>query len=178
MRPLTDHFTDKFKEVYVPHKEVAIDEAIIKFTGRSSLKQYLPMKPIKRGIKVWVLGDRSNRYFWNFLARVVKELTSDIKGKYHHAFFDNYFTSVNLLEKDDIYSCGTAKDRIGFPEALKKPSLPDRCVCVCVHACVCVCVYTIKAISHKITPLYRDCLVACEIGKCTCELALSLETNA
>ena len=122
------------------------------------------MKPIKRGIKVWVLGDSSNGYFWNFQvytgkvnnttekglgARVVKELTSDLKGKYHHAFFDNYFTSVNLLvdlEKDGIYSCGTArKDRIGFPEALKKPSLPNRCVCVCVcmrvcvHVCVCVC---------------------------------------
>ena len=36
VRPLIDHFTDKFKEVYVPHKEVAIDEAMIKFTGRSS----------------------------------------------------------------------------------------------------------------------------------------------
>jgi hypothetical protein len=34
---------------YVPHKEVAIDEAMIKFKGRSSLKQYMPMKPIKRG---------------------------------------------------------------------------------------------------------------------------------
>lgn len=147
VRPLIDHFTEKFKEVYLPHKEVAIDEAMIKFTGRSSLKQYLPMKPIKRGIKVWVLGDSSNGYFWNFQvytgkvntttekglgARVVKDLTSDLKGKYHHAFFDNYFTSVSLLEdleQDGIYACGTArKDRVGFPEALKKPSLPNRCV--------------------------------------------------
>ena len=145
--PLIDHFTNKFKEVYMPHKEVAVDEAMIKFTGRSSLKQYLPMKPIKRGIKVWVLGDSSNGYFCNFQvytgkvnnttekglgARVVKDLTSDLKGKYHHCFFDNYFTSASLLfdlSKDGIYACGTArKDRVGFPEALKKPSLPNRCV--------------------------------------------------
>ena len=36
---------------------------MIKFQGRSSLKQYMPKKPIKRGIKVWVLGDSSNGYF-------------------------------------------------------------------------------------------------------------------
>ena len=52
--------------MYLPHKEVAIDEAMIKFTGQSFLKQYMRMKPIKRGIKVWVLGDSSNGYFCNF----------------------------------------------------------------------------------------------------------------
>ena len=98
VRPLLDHFSEKFKSVYLPHKEVAIDEAMIKFTGRSSLKQYMPMKPIKRGIKVWVLGDSSNGYFCNFQvytgkvggdtaetglgARVVKDLTRDLKGKF------------------------------------------------------------------------------------------------
>ena len=96
VRPLIDHFTDQFKEVYMPHKEVAVEEAMIKFTGRSLLKQYLPLKPIKRGIKVWVLGDSSNGYLCNFQvytgkvnnttekglgARVVKDLTSDMKGR-------------------------------------------------------------------------------------------------
>ena len=32
---------------------------MIKFQGRSSLKQYMPMKPIKRGIKVWTLADKN-----------------------------------------------------------------------------------------------------------------------
>ena len=132
---------------------------MIKFTGRSSLKQYMPMKPIKHGIKVWVLGDNSNGYFCDFQiytgkqngtaekglgARVVKDLTMTLKGKHHHVYFDNYFTSYSLLtdlEKDGIYSCGTCqKDRIGFPQELKKPSLPSRYVrvCVCMRACMCV----------------------------------------
>ena len=34
-----------------------VDEAMIKFQGCSASKKYMPMKPIKRGIKVWVLGD-------------------------------------------------------------------------------------------------------------------------
>ncbi|CAK1593089.1 unnamed protein product [Parnassius mnemosyne] len=35
----------------------SIDESMTKFKGRSSLKQYMPMKPVKRGIKMWVRAD-------------------------------------------------------------------------------------------------------------------------
>ena len=38
------------------------DEAMIKYQGRSFLKQYIPLKPTKRGIKVWVATDSSNGY--------------------------------------------------------------------------------------------------------------------
>ena len=31
-----------------------IDEAMITFKGRSSMKQYMPMKPTKHGFSVWV----------------------------------------------------------------------------------------------------------------------------
>ena len=121
-----------------------MDEAMIKFQGRSSLKQYMPAKPIKRGIKVWVLGDSSNGYFSNFDvytgrkedrqvgvgAHVVQTLTEELKNKHHHVFFDNFFTSYQLLEdleKDGIYGCGTArKDRKVFPTALKNPGLKER----------------------------------------------------
>ena len=63
VRPLIDHLSSKFETLYEPSKNVAVDEAMIKFQGCSSLKQYMPQKPIKRGIKVWVLGDSSNGYF-------------------------------------------------------------------------------------------------------------------
>ena len=39
---------------------------MIKFQGRSTLKEYIPKKPIKHGIKVWVLGDSTNGYFSRF----------------------------------------------------------------------------------------------------------------
>ena len=66
-RPLSvNHLSNKFATLYDPSKHVTVDEAMIKFQGRSSLKQYMPMKPIKRGIKVWVLGDSTNGYFSRF----------------------------------------------------------------------------------------------------------------
>ena len=43
-----------------------VDEAMIPFQGRSSLKQYLPKKPVKHGIKVWCLADSSNGYVQRF----------------------------------------------------------------------------------------------------------------
>ena len=45
---------------------VSIDESMIKFKGKSSLKQYLPSKPIKRGYKVWCLADSLTGYLYNF----------------------------------------------------------------------------------------------------------------
>ena len=48
VRPVIDHLSKQFADLYDPHKEVAVDEAMIKFTGRSAVKQYMPMKPIKR----------------------------------------------------------------------------------------------------------------------------------
>ena len=75
VHPLINHLSKKFEEVYEPTRNVAVDEPMIKFQGRSSLKQYMPKKPVKRGIKVWVLGDSSNRYFskFNTLAKRKKE---------------------------------------------------------------------------------------------------------
>ena len=136
VRLVIDHLSAKFAEVYHPHKEVAVDEAMIKFQGRSSLKQYMPKKPIKRGIKVWVLGDSQTGYFSKFDiycgkgsspkknlgTQVVKTLTEPLKGKFHYVYFDNFFTSEQLMTEleDGAYTCGTArKDRKGFPEQLK-----------------------------------------------------------
>ena len=151
IRPLIEHLNERFETVYNPSQNVAVDEAMIKFQGRSSLKQYMPMKPIKRGMKVWVLADSLNGYFLKFdiytgkqkdrqvgLGEyVVKTLTNGLKKKNHHVFFDNYFTSVNLLEdmeKDGIYGCGVVRrDRKGLAPELKNPGLKKRYSSVCVR---------------------------------------------
>ena len=79
---------------------MTVDEAMIKFQGRSSLKQYLPMKPTKHGIKVWVLGDANNGYFLNL----------------------SVFTG-----REGIYACGVArKDRKYFPPQLSDAKLKQR----------------------------------------------------
>ena len=52
--------------LHIPSRDIVVDEAMIPFQGRSSLKQFMPMKPVKRGIKVLCLADISNGFVANF----------------------------------------------------------------------------------------------------------------
>lgn len=51
---------------YSPTKNISIDEGMIAFKVRLSFRQYLPAKPTKCGIKVWMAADASNGYVVNF----------------------------------------------------------------------------------------------------------------
>ena len=135
--PVISHLKEKFKSVYYPHCEVSIDEAMIPFKGRSSMKQYLPLKPVKRGFKVWAMADAINGYMYDFNVytgatagqetalgeKVVLTLSESIMGCHHKLFFDNYFTSVNLftlLEKG-TYACGTIRtNRKQYPAEISE----------------------------------------------------------
>jgi len=141
IRPVLEMAKHNFKNNYKPSMNLAIDEAMIKWTGRLSYKQYLPAKPIKRGIKVWMRCDSENAYLTDFniyLGRgpqsenglgydVVHQLTRDLTNKYFHVFYDNYFTGVKLAEDllaEGIYSCGTVRmNRRGLPDDLKRIKL-------------------------------------------------------
>ena len=111
---------------------------MIPIKGRSTLKQYMPLKPVKQGIKVWALADACNGYITNFQvytgkqrdatkkglgANVVKTLTKPYTHSFRHVFFDNFFTSRDLLDSlkaNQLYGCGTIRtNRKGFPAVLK-----------------------------------------------------------
>ncbi|XP_050516199.1 piggyBac transposable element-derived protein 3-like [Diabrotica virgifera virgifera] len=49
IRPMIDKLNENFSRYYKGTRELSVDESIILFKGRSSLKQYNPLKPIKRG---------------------------------------------------------------------------------------------------------------------------------
>ena len=72
VRHLLEVLRTKFVKEYLPHKEVSIEEAMIGFSGRLGFKQYVPLKPTKRGIKVWVRADPYNGYINDFLVSTGK----------------------------------------------------------------------------------------------------------
>ena len=108
---------------------------MIKSKGRSSIKQYLPLKPIKRGYKGWCLCDPITGYLFHYQIYLGKEETNgkeiplgervvfDLISGHHfqgkHLYFDNFFTSLRLLENlklQDIKACGTIRpDRADIP---------------------------------------------------------------
>ncbi|MCG8622593.1 MAG: transposase [Proteobacteria bacterium] len=124
------------------HCEVSIDEAMIPFKGRSSRKQCLPLKPVKRGFRVWAMSDATNGYMCDFdvytgatCGREVvlgeKVLSSDsIMGRHHQLYFDNYFTSVNLLStllNKGTYACGTIRtNRKQYPAEIREVKKSSR----------------------------------------------------
>lgn len=141
VRPVMDVISDTFSQHYTVSREVSLDEAMIAFTGRLSFRQYMPAKPIKRGVKVWVLSDARNGFMSRFdiyLGRqnnttehglgynVITRLTDHLHGTFRFLFFDNFFTGVKLLEDllaSGLYACGTVRSgRKGFPADLKKPA--------------------------------------------------------
>ena len=148
MRPVITAISESFLNSYNPHHHLSIDEAMIPFKGRSSLKQYIPNKPTKRGIKVWVRADALNGYVSALQVyvgkqggatvtglgeKVVKDLTEAISGKNYNIYCDNYFTSVILFKdllKHNIYACGTIRcTRKGYPDDIKpylKKGLKER----------------------------------------------------
>ena len=66
VEPVISALKVNFRAAYSPHCQVSVDEAMIPFKGRSTMKQYLPLKPVKRGLKVWALADSLNGYLCDF----------------------------------------------------------------------------------------------------------------
>lgn len=108
VQPFLKKIKGNFQKYYLPHKIIAVDESMIKSKGRSSLKQYMPKKPIKRGYKVWSLADKHG-YLWNFDlytgkrgdsvetnlgGRIVKDLTKPLRHKNHNLYTLIIFSQV------------------------------------------------------------------------------------
>ena len=150
LRPLIKSLNNRYVKLYNVSKQVSIDESMILFKGRSSLKQYNPMKPIKRGYKLWMRADMDG-YISKFDVyqgrntmhrddnlpacfglgeSVIAHFTSDLAGKNHHVYFDNYFSSVPLVEylkTENIFACGTIRsNRKYLPSNLTTDKVMNR----------------------------------------------------
>ena len=114
---------------------------MIAYSGRLSFKQYIKGKPNPWGIKVWCAADSSTGYLLDFNIYtgkvkdnmphgsgyyVVSKLGERFFGKYHHFFYD-YFFSIQLAQDllvMDTYCCSTIRsNRKGWPDDLKATKL-------------------------------------------------------
>ena len=90
----------------------SIDETMKKFKERSALKQYTPMKPVKRGIKLWTRCDANTGYVYDtniYAGKETEQVDGTLREKVINTFansiqnqdivliFDRFFTSVKLL---------------------------------------------------------------------------------
>ena len=125
--------------IIAPHKHLSLDEAMIPSKNRLSIKQYIKDKPVKWGIKSFLLTDAENGYIMNseiytgsesilypelgatgnVVARLLR--SADLHGKGHVLVMDRYYNSVALFEhlhrEQKTLAVGTAMpNRKFFPK--------------------------------------------------------------
>lgn len=117
-------------------EELAVDEAMIPFTGRLSVKQYVKGKPTPWGIKMYMLCGKSEQAYDFILYQgastefqesllkafgqgptVVLQLAQRIKQEMgHKIYFDNFFFSsyklFQALKQENICAAGTVRVRV------------------------------------------------------------------
>ena len=145
VRTVLDYVRNKCEMNFMPTKNISVDEGMVGFRGRLSFRQYMPAKPTKYGIKVWMAADSSNGYVLNFdvyLGKdpnqrpriyglgydVVTNMIRPFMNKNHHVYFDNFFSSVKLLEhleSNDTYACAMVRcNRKDLPPCAKDKLRP------------------------------------------------------
>lgn len=136
LRPLIAHLTNMFETAFTPYRNLSINESMSGFKGRTSLKQYIPINPFKRGFKIWALACSKTGYLLNFQIyqgkeqstgemlgeRVVLELSKRFQNRGYCLYFDNFFTTIPLMQKlldRGLFACGTIRqNRKNFPKHL------------------------------------------------------------
>lgn len=142
VRPIFDSVLKRCRELDI-ETNVCVDEQIMPFKGKLSLKQYIKNKPHPWGIKLYMLSGESGLTY-NFIiyqgkttefqpnllkkygqgATAVLHLSEHLKPGKHRLFCDNYFTTYHLLQilnEKGILAAGTIRtDRFCKPPITKK----------------------------------------------------------
>ena len=63
---MIDSVNEQAQASFTPGQYISIDESMIGTRGRLSFLQYMPKKPTKWGIKVWVCSESKSGYIYNF----------------------------------------------------------------------------------------------------------------
>ena len=139
-RPILFNILQNVQRAYYPGKNISIDEGMIAFKGRLKFCQYMPAKPTKYGIKVWMAANAANGYVLNFEVYegsqegnllihglgydVVMKMAQPFLNRKHHLFFDNFFSTPRLFEHlldQGTYACATIRsNRKELPRCAKK----------------------------------------------------------
>lgn len=140
LRPLITLISQNF-EKYTPGEKVVIDESLVHFRGRTILRQYIPNKAHRYGLKFYKLC-AINGYVWRFIIYKGKGDTAPGLGHSEHItlalmegllregrtlYVDNFYSSVVLareLQKKSTYVCGTLRsNRKYLPHEVTKKKL-------------------------------------------------------
>ncbi|XP_030638827.1 piggyBac transposable element-derived protein 4-like [Chanos chanos] len=142
IRNILNSILKSFSHVFYPHKDLCINESILKWKGRLSFKQYILSKRRRFGVKLFVLCDVLTGYVQDLIVytgsstdilpfdgagmsgAVVLTLLQPYLNKGHPVFMDNWYSSPALFQcllDNQTGACGTVRPtRKGIPQFEKK----------------------------------------------------------
>ena len=116
VRPMLDRMLPLFRRYYSPRQQLSLDEGMIPTKNRLAIKQYIRDKPVRWGIKSFLLCEAKTGYIldaeiytgrvkdrhWPLLGSagsVVRRLVenSQVTNKNHMLFMDRFYNSVVLF---------------------------------------------------------------------------------
>ena len=112
VEPIYDLLNKKIQQFGIVHEDLSIDESMVPYYGRHSCKQFIRAKPIRFGYKLWVLASATGLPYKIEIYQgkstgdadeplgtrvVTKALEICENPKDHSVFFDNFFSSYQLI---------------------------------------------------------------------------------
>ena len=88
IRDVLVKFASMFQTKYKCNFSLTVDEQLMPVKSRCPFITFMPNKPDKYGIKFWVLAES-----------VLIRLMQNVKGKGYNVTCDNFFTSLEAVEK-------------------------------------------------------------------------------
>ena len=115
IKPVIGHVQSEFLAVLTPGKNLRIDESLLLWKGRRRLKQYIPLKRNRFGIKLYMIVDCVTGFvlgcvvytgadtdYQKFDLGVTGDIVAHLLQPYfykgHVVYIDNWYTSPTLLE--------------------------------------------------------------------------------
>ena len=108
IRAVLDFMFEKCRTLYMPRRNLSIDEGMLKWRGRLSIRMCNPQKPIKYGIKFYFLHEVKSGYVLDRiiyrgvtspLRDIVFRLLGNHLQKGYHVFMDNLYNLVALAKE-------------------------------------------------------------------------------
>ena len=111
IRQVTDIIQRRCVANFRPSQNLCVDEQLVLYRGRCGFKVYMPSKPGKYGIKIWICADVDSSYCCNFDVytgqmgrgpeigqgeRVVLQLTEPYTGSGRNVTADHFFSPLHL----------------------------------------------------------------------------------
>ncbi|VDH93637.1 Hypothetical predicted protein [Mytilus galloprovincialis] len=143
VEPIIEHVRNISRELFQPYEKIAVDERIVKSKHKwSGIRQFMKDKPVKFGIKLWVLADTITGYtcdFYVYLGKKRTQITDLSKGlaysvvmnlmpnycnQGYRLFIDSFYTTLNLINDlldKKVYTIGAVRgNSTAKPSVFKK----------------------------------------------------------